>query len=31
MWLVYDEVLLVWKISSEKHAENYDKCGGMKD
>ena len=31
MWVVCDEILLVWKMNSEKYAENQDKCAGMKD
>ena len=31
MWVVCDEILLVWKMGSEKYAGNWDKCAGMKD
>ena len=31
MWVVCDEILLVWKMNSEKYAGNQDKCAGMKD
>ena len=31
MWVVCDEILLAWKMNSEKHAGNQDKCAGMKD
>ena len=28
-WVVCDEILLVWKMNSEKHAGNQDKCAGL--
>ena len=31
MCAVCDEILLVWKMNSEKHAWNQDKYAGMKD
>ena len=31
MWLVCDEIFLVWKINLEKDAWNQDKCAGMND
>ena len=31
MWVVCDEILLVWKMNSEKYAGNWDKCAKMKD
>ena len=29
MWMVCDEILLVWKLSSENYAGNQDKCAGL--
>ena len=29
MWVVCDEILLVWKINSEKYGGNQDKCAGL--
>ena len=31
MQVACDDILVVWKMNTEKHAGNLDKCAGMQD